>query len=378
MKLNQLYEFVELCYSSNSQFDTMMYSSHQSLFTEKQAQSYDECQLNGVIVNTKSDLDASNIIVMVDDNLTQLNNATEPVCLNMHNNKLGLRSNNEQNQTVLRHSSDFYKSVQSNDVDDFINLDENVNYGNLSNPHRKIIEKKEVSCDIVNIENNQLQQNNIVPKSKKYIKSSREKKPFACSQCDKIFVRKESLDIHLSVHSKIKPFICEICCKTFANEKHLKYHKRFHNTLYQCDYCAKSFIVPSKLERHLRIHTKTKPFVCPIENCGKSFSDKGNLEGHKLCHSNQKKFKCDMCSKTCRTNSQLKDHKKVHDTQSPYNYKCGCGKMYKWKSNLTVHMRTHDGHKCLRCDKEFEKHSSLVSHRKICDLVCGTNYNIPV
>ncbi|KAI4456811.1 zinc finger protein [Holotrichia oblita] len=371
----------------------MVFSSNQGLWLEKQTQSYDDCHLNGVIVNSKNNLDGhleSNVVMVVDyENSLQLNQATnEPVCLNTsyNNADLDLRAVDinkqkseivnfktyqcyEQSQTVLRHSSDFYKSLQTSTVNTFINMDDNViNYSNINNEYKK---QEETICGITNINNEEiLQENsiNIEPvklPGKDCLKLVRNKKTFSCQHCSKVFMRKSSLNVHLAVHSKIRPYPCDICNKSFVVERDLRSHKRIHSNIYQCKYCSKSFSVPSKLERHIRIHTNTKPFICPIEHCRKSFSDKCNLEGHKLSHSNQKNFICNVCNKPYKTNSQLKDHKKSHSDNTPH--KCQiCGKMYKWKTNLTVHMKKHEGYKCIRCNKDCQKLCKLFKHRKFC------------
>ncbi|KRT79242.1 zinc-finger associated domain containing protein [Oryctes borbonicus] len=396
MKLNDLFEFVEMCYTSNSKFETMVFSSNQGLWLEKQTQNYDDCQLNGVIVNSKNNLNehlsSSNMAMVVDyENSLHLHQTTkEPVCLNMNYgtdldmrtievNKQKTETDNfktyqcyEQNHTVLRHSSDFYKSLQANPVSNFINLDDNVmNYSNIDNQYNKLIKKEEAtSYDIIKGKKGEVLQEDINVESltlpsKDCSKASRNKKTFTCPHCAKIFMRKNSLNVHLSTHTKIRPFSCDLCSKSFAIERDLRSHKRIHSNIYQCKYCAKSFSVPSKLERHMRIHTNTKPFICPVQHCLKSFSDKCNLEGHKLSHSNEKNFVCDICNKSYKTNSQLKDHKKSHSDSTPY--KCQhCGKMYKWKTNLTVHMKKHEGYKCIRCNKDCHKLCKLFKHRKSC------------
>ncbi|XP_022916535.2 oocyte zinc finger protein XlCOF19-like [Onthophagus taurus] len=242
IKLNDFYEFQQLYYESQKEF---------------------ESKLNGVIVNN------DNNKVFVESEVTF--NATYDL--------------NQNSQTVLRHSSDFYNKIE------------------------KISGNKEIAL----------------------------KKKFPCQHCKKVFTRRNNLNVHLTLHAKTKPFTCEICFKTFANERHLKTHKITHTNKYRCEMCQKSFTVPSKYQRHLRIHFKEKVFICPVENCGKSFTDKSNLKGHEFTHLNVKLFGCTVCNKSYRTRTQLNDHMKSHDNPK---FSCkDCGKKYKWKSNLLVHLR---------------------------------------
>ncbi|GJQ72079.1 hypothetical protein Trydic_g3176 [Trypoxylus dichotomus] len=172
MKLNDLFEFVEMCYMSNNKFETMAFSSNQGLWLEKQTQNYDDCQLNGVIVNSKSNMDehlgSSNVVMVVDyENSLHLSQTTnEPGCLNasygadldmrtIEINKQKSGSVNfktyqcyEQNQTVLRHSSDFYKSLQTNPVNTFINIDNDVNYSNINNQYDKVVKKEDTAIPL--------------------------------------------------------------------------------------------------------------------------------------------------------------------------------------------------------------------------------------
>lgn len=375
MKLNELFEFIEMCYASNGKFETMVFSSNQGLWLEKQTQSYENCHINGVIVNTKSNIEndlTSNVVMVVNyENSVNLNQSiNDQLCINTIDIKdvetvKGIKKTNasfrtyeccEQNQTVLRHSSDFYRSLQGSDVHNFVNVENN-------DMNRYDIDKGKNVCNITNITNDLLQSSNDEKDSSKTIITT--KKTYACEHCNKTFMRKNSLNMHLSIHTNTRPCTCEICNKSFANKKFLKSHKKIHNTKHKCKYCSKGFSVPSKLERHLRIHTNTKPFVCPVENCRKSFSDKCNLTGHKLTHSNQKNFACDICKKSYKFNSQLKDHKKAHSNNKPFKCRI-CGKTYKWKTNLTVHIKKHEGYKCIRCNKDCGKLSKLFKHRKFC------------
>lgn len=197
--------------------------------------------------------------------------------------------------------------------------------------------------------------------------SRNNKKSFPCPNCDKVFVRKPSLNIHMSLHTNFRPFECKVCFKSFAVHWDLKSHERIHTNIYKCHYCPKTFTIPSKLERHERIHTNCRPYACTIEGCNKTFSDKRNLVGHVVAHSDVRNFTCEVCNKKYKTKSQLNDHKKAHKDETPFQCHI-CSKSYKWKTNLIIHLKKHNGYKCAYCNKDCEKLCILVKHQKECKI----------
>lgn len=61
-----------------------------------------------------------------------------------------------------------------------------------------------------------------------------DERPFSCKLCDKRYVSRYGLKIHLHVHTKEKPFKCELC--------------------------SKDFVERGSLNRHYLVHSKEKPF----------------------------------------------------------------------------------------------------------------------
>nr|XP_020453849.1 zinc finger protein 121-like [Monopterus albus] len=81
----------------------------------------------------------------------------------------------------------------------------------------------------------------------------------------------------------------------------------------------------------------------------------------------KKLFQCDICGKAFKSRSQVNIHLRVHTGETPYSCKI-CGKEFRFRSGLVIHMRTHTGEKpfaCKTCGKGFTCSSSLANHMRI-------------
>ncbi len=174
--------------------------------------------------------------------------------------------------------------------------------------------------------------------------------------------------------SKIKKtFFCTICEKSFSTNGNLKNHiNTIHNHIlpFKCPYplCKHSYSNQSRLSIHLRTHSGFKPYICPI--CKKSFNEKGNLKTHIGFHSNERPYKCNYCDKSYKTNGHLKDHIETHH----FNLKkfvcniCQC--KFGRRSTLSSHMRTHYGNvifhnfKNVKCDEKIKEDDKNKNENK--------------
>ena len=119
----------------------------------------------------------------------------------------------------------------------------------------------------------------------------------------------------------------------------------------------------------LKTHHQQDHNILPCNSCGKNFSTKKSLAKHMYKHS-ELPWKCKQCGEGYAFPSELKAHLIKHETEPMY--KCniiGCKKEYMRQSELTAHMKTHDGsaHKCPEdgCDYKAIDIRYLKNHMRV-------------
>lgn len=282
---------------------------------------------------------------------------------------------------------------------------------------------------------------------------------FLCNICGKSFKYSSLFQQHQFLHTGQKPFQCPQCGKRFAFAQNMKAHCRQHrhkktnssneeqpvkqssppveDTVkevekenshqredqkhrFRCPFCSQSYSVPSDLKTHMLIHeneyetldrlskTKeeknwTKGHTC--SHCPSVFRDESSLRIHILsvhktqaqCFeklasspkkqqnlpssdfvqgkgvrdvfgvSHNKSYRCSECGKTFRHRSVLDLHMRIHSKDKPYQCK-ECGKSFRFNSYLQQHVIIHTGqkpYKCSDCGKEFAFLQNMRTHQRL-------------
>lgn len=118
-------------------------------------------------------------------------------------------------------------------------------------------------------------------------KDASQKQKFECPHCEKFFFKKTNLEIHIPTHlpESERPFKC-FCGRGFCSRDKLNRHKLEHTDpnklLSVCNVCGKSMKSKQSLKVHMRIHTGEQPYECNF--CKKRFADRGNYRVHMKQH----------------------------------------------------------------------------------------------
>uniref|UniRef100_A0A182PC95 Protein krueppel n=1 Tax=Anopheles epiroticus TaxID=199890 RepID=A0A182PC95_9DIPT len=147
-----------------------------------------------------------------------------------------------------------------------------------------------------------------------------------CSYCGKAFKDPRRMQLHInSNHTQEKKYPCEICGKVYLRPTSLKDHKRVKHSAvkrYECSDCGMAFISWAQRWHHFKKeHTTAKPFACTY--CDWAFKFKGDLTLHIRKHTGEKPFKCDICGKAFNKSYNVVIHKKSHRNLLPPEQQSG-------------------------------------------------------
>lgn len=274
------------------------------------------------------------------------------------------------------------------------------------------------------------------------------KKPFRCPECGKNFAFAQNMKAHCRQHrlrktnSVVEPagkqpltsgheeakgpgkentqttedmkrtFCCPLCPQTFYVAANLRAHMQFHEEEYEkvertppspvatnkhwekghtCPHCPSVFREVPGLKGHLlSVHKQTtlpletlaapkkevaqiggdymqgklisiKAYKC--SECGKAFRHRSVLELHMRIHSKDKPYQCKVCGKGFRFGSYLQQHLIIHTGKKPY--KCpDCGKDFAFLQNMRTHQKLHQQKpfRCTSCRKGYSDETQLQQH----------------
>ncbi|XP_060777279.1 zinc finger protein 62 homolog isoform X2 [Neoarius graeffei] len=264
-------------------------------------------------------------------------------------------------------------------------------------------------------------------------------KPYRCTECGKRFAFAQNMRAHCRQHKKLPSSIgfeaavpenkempngtglgsvgkentntniehqrnCPLCPQLFDKAADLRAHILTHEAeyenlsngkknykVYSCPNCPLQFLDESTFQSHVLTHqviatpmkrevlsvassasadnisadgecgdqTEKKPLRC--RDCGKSFRYRSVLELHMRIHN--RGYQCHVCKKSFRFSSYLQQHLIIHSGKKPY--KCpDCGKDFAFLQNMKTHQRLHQQKpfRCTQCRKGYSDESQLQRH----------------
>ena len=165
-------------------------------------------------------------------------------------------------------------------------------------------------------------------------KSNSDGHSYRCSVCS---VRKRSahsLNVHYRKQHSAQ--MCGVCGKLFDLASSLNHHMYTHNTpRFFCEKCPFHSHFESELKKHNISHHTQPSHQCMKRNCGRWFKRKADLVLHVETHKKDL-LECDSCDFTTTLQKYLKEHKKSHEDSLPYQCNI-CGKRFLWRSGVRAH-----------------------------------------
>lgn len=128
--------------------------------------------------------------------------------------------------------------------------------------------------------------------------------------------------------------ICEISCRedNFKNAR----RKEFPPS-YECDFCCKQFSSRNSIITHLITHKTIADYDCT--ECSQTFKTQGNLSRHfRNMHINSKNWACEKCGKMFREKFQLDIHMPNHDKRKLLFFKNYFRKLFNEVNSLWRHL----------------------------------------
>ncbi|XP_058242715.1 gastrula zinc finger protein XlCGF7.1-like [Hemibagrus wyckioides] len=208
---------------------------------------------------------------------------------------------------------------------------------------RKRVEKNQGYEQEAQTSSDETDQNPESPKHKRHFPKS---KKYLCNLCGMEYTRKRNLDTHIRIHTGETPYTCKVCGKGFRRSdwlsKHMKSHKDKKSPdgtekRFACDQCDRTYVYRDSLHQHRRKHMGEKPFPCAI--CPLRFYNNASLRKHLVYHSDDRPYTCSQCGHSFKHVGTLNKHKRIHTGEKPYSCSI-CGGKYAYRYSLIQHMKS--------------------------------------
>ncbi|KAK7505629.1 hypothetical protein BaRGS_00002900 [Batillaria attramentaria] len=157
---------------------------------------------------------------------------------------------------------------------------------------------------------------------------------FQCTECGQ--AKKDIVEFHLHMRHHRGEKIPRRASKKGISLQRVQPVKRDSAREFQCNVCSLTFSTKSKMYNHKRQH-EDKSYTCHI--CGYKTRFKSNLNTHISTHTDVRPFQCEICQKTFKLKSALRNHSNLHGGDAA-QFKCDiCGKGLTRKRHLAYHYK---------------------------------------
>nr|CAI5868706.1 unnamed protein product [Callosobruchus analis] len=207
---------------------------------------------------------------------------------------------------------------------------------------------------------------------------------FKCHYCDDMFKDEWTLGEHTKSHTNQNEYFCNPCNKvcstsdelskhllehTFAADSPKKLIEDRHEQEALCGNCNSNTCKDLECQKeHAEVvgtisnDQTEKKIICDI--CGKSYKQRKFLSIHMRVHTGERPYNCEVCGRNFSLYSSLHKHRNIHSERKKFECKV-CGKMFNQSSNLNNHLKIHTGEKpypCWQCGRTFRRKETRDTH----------------
>ena len=165
-------------------------------------------------------------------------------------------------------------------------------------------------------------------------KSTSEGHSYCCGICGARRRSAQNLNAH---HRRCHAAqMCGVCGKVFDLASSLSHHMYTHDQRrFFCEKCSFHCHFESELKKHNITHHSHPSHQCMRKNCGRWFKCKADLVLHVETHKKDL-LECEFCDFKTTLQKYLKEHLKSHKNVLRYPCKL-CNKRFLWRSGLWAH-----------------------------------------